>query len=220
MWRRIVILLSVTVSSGALAQEQATVGFFVSPAGDDKGPGTQDKPFRTLKRAQAALRTANQSHDVVVTVMDGTYRLDAPLDLTAADGGLNGHSVTWKAADKAHPVISGGVAVEGWKLADRARNLYVASVPKGVDARQLWVDGRLAKRAAIEIPRSAVTFTDDALVINDPAYDYLAKLPGQRRVEVEGLGFFTDRFAPVERIEGRRLIMQQPAWDNNNWGTR
>lgn len=218
MWRRIAILICVTAWSGALAQEPTRVGFFVSPAGDDNGPGTQDRPFRTLKRAQTAARTANQSHDVVLTVMDGIYRLDAPLDLTALDGGLNGHSVTWQAAENARPVISGGVAVEGWKLVDSARNLYVASVPKGVDSRQLWVDGHLAKRAAIEISRSAVTFTDAALVINDPAYDYLAELPDQRRVEVEGLGYFTDRFAPVERIEGRRLVMQQPAWDNNNWG--
>ncbi|MBC9035094.1 right-handed parallel beta-helix repeat-containing protein [Sphingomonas sp. JC676] len=213
-----IVLCASAPSGAALAQEHATTSYFVSLSGDDRAPGTQDKPFRTLKRAQAALRSANQDHDVVVTVMDGVYRLDAPLVLTAMDGGLNGHSVTWKAADNAHPVISGGVAVDGWTLADRARNLYVASVPKGVDSRQLWVDGRLAKRAAIEIPRSAVTFTDAALEINDPAYDYLAKLPDQRRVEVEGLGYFTDRFAPVERIEGRRLIMQQPAWDNNNWG--
>src|SRR3546814_8876322 len=33
-----------------------------------------------------------------------------------------------------------------------------------------------------------------------------------------GLGHFTTRFAPVERIEGRMLVMKQPGWANNIWG--
>jgi hypothetical protein len=43
-------------------------------------------------------------------------------------------------------------------------------------------------------------------------------LPDQKRIEVEGTGWFTDRFSPVERIVGRSLRMQMPAWKNNTWG--
>jgi len=46
----------------------------------------------------------------------------------------------------------------------------------------------------------------------------LDRLPDQSRIEVEGTGWFTDRFSPVQRITGRTLRMQQPAWKNNTWG--
>lgn len=210
--------LNALAGAPAMAQDKAAAQFFVAPQGDDNAAGTKDKPFKTLARAQRAVRESVAAQDVTVTVADGTYRLDAPLAFTAADGGRNFHAVTWRAARTGGAVISGGVAVSGWKLHDKAQNIYVASVPKGVDARQLWVDGRLARRAAIEVPRAKAVFTPDALEIDDPALGYLAKLPDQRRIEVEGLGFFTDRYSPVERIEGRRLVMQQPGWDNNNWG--
>ena len=56
------------------------------------------------------------------------------------------------------------------------------------------------------------------MTINDPHYDYLADLPAQHRIEVQSTGWFTNRISPVNKIVGRKLLMQQPAWDNNTWG--
>ncbi|MET0373358.1 MAG: right-handed parallel beta-helix repeat-containing protein, partial [Rhizorhabdus sp.] len=48
-----------------------------------------------------------------------------------------------------------------------------------------------------------------------PAWRFLASLPDQGRIEVEGTGFFTDRRAIVQSIAGNRIEMKQPGWRNN-----
>ncbi len=187
----------------------------VSPQGDDAGDGSAAHPFRTLERTQQAVRRINADHDVTVELADGVYPLAAPLRFTAVDGGQGGHVVRWTAAAGARPVLSGGMAVGGWTLADRARDIWVAEVPRGLDPRQLWVAGRMAQRAHVPIPRSAVAFTATGMTIVDPAWRFLASLPDQSRIEVEQTGFFTDRRAVVDGIEGDTIRMQQPGWRNN-----
>jgi hypothetical protein len=190
----------------------------VSPLGSDDAPGTREKPFQSLQRAQSAVRSHNADHNVTVELADGIYRLSAPLIFTALDGGRNSHHVAWEAAPTAQPVLSGAIPVAGWKQYDKVRNIYVADVPAGIDARQLWVDDKLVTRGTIEIPRADVTFTLEGIRWKDPKYDYLAKLPGQDRIELESTGFFTDHFSPVAKIDARQMLMKQPAWANNIWG--
>ncbi len=187
----------------------------VSPRGADTGDGSASRPFATLARAQAAVRLLNRDHDVTVRIADGTYRLATPLRFAADDGGQNGFTVRWEGAEGSYPVLSGGVPVTGWRIADREKGIWSASVPRGADPRQLTVDGRLAERARVEIPRAAVAFETWGLAIKDPAWRVLATLPDQRRIEVEGMSWFTHRHAMVERIEGDRIVMQQPGWRNN-----
>jgi hypothetical protein len=190
----------------------------VSPQGNDASAGSRDAPFRTLERAQRAVRDANTDQDVTVQLADGIYRLERPLIFAAADGGRNGHHVAWVAAAGANPVISGAMPVIGWKLFDKERQIYVADTPAGLDARQLWVNDALAPRTELEIPRADVEFTQQGLLLKDARYDYLAQLPQQDRLEVDATGFFSKRISPVARIEGRTLVMKQPAWENNLWG--
>lgn len=202
--------------SPALAQEMATV--HVSPAGNDRNPGTQAHPVKTLTRAQALVRANNAKRDVTVVVGDGTYRLDAPLLFRRADGGLNGHQVTWRAADGAKPIISGGDVVSGFKPYDAERRIYVADVPKGIDARQLWVDDTLAERPWVEIRSSDLSFNATGFTITNPKLGWIADIKRPDRLELEATGFFTDRISPVTAISGMTVTMQQPAWDNNSWG--
>lgn len=193
----------------------APIVIHVRPGGVDGGDGSAEHPFNSLLSAKAAVRAYNRDHDVTVRIADGTYRLGAPLRFSAEDGGHGGFTVRWEGAEGAHPVISGGVPVTGWRIADVARGIWVASIPAGADSRQLVVNGRLAARAAIEVPRSAFEFHDWGLEIVDPAWRFLAELADQRRIEVEGTGWFTDRHATIDRIEGTRIFMQQPGWRNN-----
>ncbi|PVM84542.1 pectate lyase [Caulobacter radicis] len=187
----------------------------VSPQGADTGDGSSAHPFHSIERAQQAVRRLNGSHDVTVSLADGVYRLTTPLRFTAADGGQGGHIVRWQAADGARPIVSGGMAVTGWALSDQARGLWVANVPRGLDARHLWVGDQMAQRAQVEAPRSAFAFTATGMTIVDPAWRFLADLPDASRIEVENTGFFTDRRAMVERMEGDTIRMQQPGWRNN-----
>jgi hypothetical protein len=202
--------------TAGIAPDHVTIA--VSPLGSDDAPGTRDKPFQSLQRAQSAVRAYNAGSNVTVELASGTYRLTAPLLFTSLDGGRNAHHVVWQAAPGAKPVLSGAIPVTGWKLFDAARHIYVADVPVGVDARQLWVDDKLVTRGAIEIPRANVTFTPEGISWKDSKYDYLATLPDQNRLELESTGFFTDRFSPVEKISARQILMKQPAWNNNIWG--
>jgi len=118
----------------------------VAVNGSDSGDGSQSRPFQTLTRAQAAVRLINATNSVTVQLARGTYRLEKPLRFTAKDGGHNSYIVTWEAAPDAHPVISGGTPVTDWSLADAARNVWMANIPRGTDPRQLWVNNQLAER--------------------------------------------------------------------------
>jgi hypothetical protein len=150
-----------------------------------------------------------------VKLADGVYRLNAPLRFTAADGGQNGYVVRWTAQDGAHPIISGGNPITGWKLADPQRGIWSADIPRGADPRQLWVGGHMAPRAIVRAPRSAFQFHDWGIEITDPAWRFLANLSDQHRLEVESTGWFTDRHAMVDHVDGNRIVMQQPGWRNN-----
>jgi hypothetical protein len=191
----------------------------VSPSGNDHNQGTPRRPLRTLAAAQEmAHRAAHAGRAVTVVLTDGTYRLDKPLRFTADDSGSSGRPVTWTAAPGAHPVVSGGRDVAGWRPYDASKNIFVARVRRGQDSRQLYKDGAAAPRAAIKIARSDVTVTPSGLEIRNPALNYLATLPAQSRIEVESQDSFTDRYAPVQSISGTTVTMQQPGWQNNNWG--
>ncbi|NQE61267.1 right-handed parallel beta-helix repeat-containing protein [Caulobacter sp. RHG1] len=215
--------LAATMVSGAvlawatLANAQ-TVTLHVSPKGDDKNPGTVERPVRTLTRAQALVRASNAKADVTVEVAAGAYRLDKPLVFTAADGGQAGKRVTWRGQTGARPLISGGFDVANFTVFDAERRIYVADIPKGLDTRQVWVNDTLAERPWMEIRASDVTFNATGFEITNPKLAFLKDLKHPSRLEVEATGFFTDRVSPVQAIDGTRVTMRQPAWDNNTWG--
>jgi hypothetical protein len=190
----------------------------VSPKGDDAANGSMNHPFRTLRRAQMAVRQTNSVHNVVVQVGDGVYRVDQTLLFRARDGGQKEHTVVWEAAEGAHPVVGGAIRVTGWRIWDAARKIYVANVPPGTDARQLWVNDEMVPMASVELQRNDWTFTRQGMVLKAGAANPLEKLEKAHRLELRATGFFTDRVSPVERVEGNTLVMRQPAWDNNLWG--
>ncbi|HWU12855.1 MAG TPA: right-handed parallel beta-helix repeat-containing protein, partial [Caulobacter sp.] len=200
------------------AAAQGPVVLHVSPQGDDRNAGSADRPVRTLTRAQALVRASNLKADVTVEIAPGEYRLDRPLVFTAADGGQGGHHVTWRGAPGGRPLISGGFDVTGFKLFDEKRRLYVADLPKGLDTRQVWVDDTLAERPWLEIKPSDIRFNATGFEIVNPDLAFLSTLAHPERLEVEATGFFTDRISPVAAIDGARVTMRQPAWDNNTWG--
>ncbi|RZS91660.1 parallel beta helix pectate lyase-like protein [Motilibacter rhizosphaerae] len=191
----------------------------VSPTGSDTAAGTRRAPVRTLPEAQLRARQA-LAHGTAVTVVleDGTYPLDAPLQFGPADSGTPAHPAHWEAERGAKPVISGGSPVSGWSVHDAAKGIWVADVPKGQDSRQLFVDGRTAPRAAVAISRSGATVTTSGISSADPVIAGLAAETDQKRIEIESIDSFTDRYDPVDHVDGNTLVMQQPGWQNNNFG--
>lgn len=186
----------------------------------DDGPGTFRRPLATLAQAQRRARAAAAmgNRDVIVQLLGGVHRLTSPLRFDAADSGRNGHTVTWRAARGAKPVLSGAQRVTGWRLDDPATGIYKASVGTGFDTRQLYVDGAVAPRARIRLARTDITLNPTGFTIDNPDLAYLATLPDQQRIDFQAMLSFTNRFAPVRSITGSTVVMQQPAWDNNTYG--
>ncbi|WP_151482419.1 right-handed parallel beta-helix repeat-containing protein [Streptomyces albicerus] len=191
-----------------------------APRADDHGPGTFSRPLKTLAEAQrrAQVLAARGDGDVTVNLLGGTHRLTSPLRFGAADSGRDGHRVTWQAVPGAKPVVSGADPVTDWELDDPDKGIYKAHVGTGFDTRQLYVDGVPAQRARLALNRSDISLNPTGFTLDNPDLDHLATLPDQKRIELQAKLSFTNRFAPVESISGSRVVMQQPAWDNNTYG--
>lgn len=196
----------------------ATVVVYAAPSGS--GAACTATAPCSLTAAQSAARslTGSMSGDVVVQLADGVYRQSSPLRLTAADSGQNGYRVLWQAAPAAHPVITGARAVTGWSLADSGRNIWRANVGAGIDSRQLYVNGAVATRARTQVNRADFTSDSTGLRFTNSALGYLNNLANQSRIQMESVNSFTDRYVSVQRISGNQITMQQPGWNNNNFG--
>jgi hypothetical protein len=211
-------LTTAAVVAFASPAAAAPTTVYVSPAGT--GTACSSAQPCSLTAAQAAVRSLNDamSDDIIVSLADGAYRLSAPLRFTADDSGSNGYSVVWQAAPSARPVVTGARAVTGWALADAGRNIWRANVGAGLDSRQLYVNGAIATRARTQVNRADFTASSTGMRFSNSALSYLNNLGNQNRVELESVNSFTDRYAPVQSISGNLITMQQPAWNNNNFG--
>ncbi|WP_438492657.1 RICIN domain-containing protein [Streptomyces asiaticus] len=149
---------------------------YVAPGADPSGDGTAGQPFATIDQAQWPAHQLSADADVVVYLAGGTYRLSKPLTFGSGDGGQNGHAITYRAASGQQPVVTGARPVVNWQVHDQPTNIWSAHIGIGVNTRQLYVNGKEALRAAIQVPRSAFTFTQTGLTVTDPSLDYLAGL--------------------------------------------
>ena len=113
------ILLAVGISgmvlSGCTLQESG-MEFFVSPDGDDRQSGTQGEPFRTVEKAQEAVRSYRQSHGlprggITVWLHGGVYPLHRTLHFTQNDSGKEGAPVVYKAFPGEEVIFSGGLEI-------------------------------------------------------------------------------------------------------------
>jgi hypothetical protein len=184
-----------------------------NPSGDGSSP---HNPFSNLVDAQAAVRkvTGQMSENITVHVADGLYILDAPLNFTSADSGQNGHTVIWQATGK-NATVSGGVQVTDWKLVNGSSNIYSAKVTKGLLSRNLFVNGWAANYARRKVQRGDFQFTNTSITWASPQYDWLMTTPGIGNAEIRAINSFTDRYAPIESVGNRSLIMKHNSWANN-----
>jgi hypothetical protein len=131
------VTLIMTVSTG-MAYELT-----VAPDGDDNNPGSSQKPFATLHRAQKAVRqhAAIGTEPVTVIVKAGTYYLEKPLVFMAADSDSKAPPVSYKAETPGEVIISGGMKLSPqWK--PYRDGILQADTPAGLDIDQLFVNGQ------------------------------------------------------------------------------
>jgi hypothetical protein len=186
---------------------------------------TWDRPC-SVTAAQAKVRSLDQSMrgDIKVELLDGTYRLSAPLQLDARDSGTGGHTVVWSAAPGAHPVFSGGERITGWHLSDPAKGIWSAPAPAGLQTRQLYVDGVRAQRASgplpVQLTVTATGYTASSALMagwrnpSDIEFVYTGGAP-YWSLHTGGEGAWTEPRCPVAAISGTTITMAQPCWDNS-----
>lgn len=111
--------------------------YFVSPSGHDENPGTLEKPFATLQRAQQAAR---QKHEDVF-LRGGTYYLPDTLVFTARDSGMKGGPVIIQNYRNEKPVISGGVRLSNLAWQPYTNGILQAHVPADLQTEELFING-------------------------------------------------------------------------------
>jgi hypothetical protein len=126
----------------------ARATLWVSVAGDDRNPGTEEQPFRSIEHARDVVRTLNRDMaDDITVFIAGEYHVDQPIVFGPEDSGTNGFSIIYTAAPDERPLISGAVRIERWSVADKARGLWSAPAPEGLArTRDLFVNGMPTSR--------------------------------------------------------------------------
>ncbi len=131
--------------------QTATTTFYIDPVkGNDAATGTsKSQAFRTITQAQKAVRKAvpTMTSDIYIWLCGGDNQLTEPIVFGNNDGGQNAYKVIYKACKNEQVNIHGGMPVNGWKLFDKTKNIWCATIPAGLDSRQLFVNGVRAQRA-------------------------------------------------------------------------
>ncbi|MEN8126399.1 MAG: hypothetical protein ABFR90_01195 [Planctomycetota bacterium] len=135
----LLVVALITMVSTAMAYE-----LIVAPDGDDTNPGSSQKPFATLHRAQQAVREhlkQNPHDSVKVLLREGRHYLTQPLELTAADSGTAYSPMSYEAFPGERPVCVGGKRLQlNWKPYNQS--IQVASVTEETVIDQLIINGK------------------------------------------------------------------------------
>ena len=111
--------------------------YYVGPAGNDANPGTIEKPFASLQRAQAAVRQKPGA----VYLREGTYYLSETLIFTAQDSGAKDAPVVFQPYQNEHAVLSGGVKLENLIWEPWTNGIFQAKVPEDLRTEEIFVNG-------------------------------------------------------------------------------
>lgn len=184
------------------ARVSAKADFYVSLAGNDAWSGARpapakggaDGPFRTLQRAQKAVRElrAKRSGAIHVAIRSGTYYLTKPLVFTPEDSPDSASPVVYEAYGREKPVLSGGQRLSGFKVnKSGAWELFIPEVKSGKWMfSQLFVNG--SRRYRPRLPEKGYYFIADKAAASEKTggkgYDRFVFAPGDIRSTWHNIG--------------------------------
>lgn len=132
--------------SEAQPQNTARLEFYVAVDGADSNPGTMERPFATLSRAQAAVRAARREarSGISVLVRGGTYYHSQPLTFTYEDSGSPSVPIVYMPFGEEPVTISGGRKLEcNWRpFRDGIFATDLSKLAPEVNFDQLFVNGK------------------------------------------------------------------------------
>ncbi len=139
-----------------LSLQVAATEIWVSKNGNDKNPGTKEKPLKTLQIAQEKARELRKSagpsveNGIQIILKEGNYFLQEPLIFEPIDSGTEESPTVIMAENKDKVVINGGVEVSGWQQVEG--NIYKASLDRDSKLRTLFVNGKRKRLAGTDVP--------------------------------------------------------------------
>ena len=167
--------------------------FHVAPNGDDAGPGTEEKPFRTLAKARDAARALRKAgpvtEPITIRIHEGTYWLPQPLELTKEDSGTAQAPLILQGVPRKPVWLSGGMPLP--------LKAFVAVEDEAVRRR-------IPKEARGRVRRFVLT--EDQAKQLSPEWPDTWWIPGRH------LAALSELFA-----DGRRLPMAR--WPNDDYTT-
>jgi hypothetical protein len=202
------------------AGEQPTDGpgqLYVSTTGSDSNAGTFSSPLLTVAHAKVVVqgRLASGIPDIAVYLRGaagdvGVYPITSTLSFGPADSAPPGHEVTWTSYPGEKAAWSGGTRISGWSLHDSASNIWQASVAKGVDFREMYVNGVHANRTrTTAITGSTWTRTSTGYVAPNTTY---ASFRNPSDIEIITTTGWTQVRCKVSSIAGADVQMSTPCW--------
>lgn len=212
---RILALLALLSLCHVAVAAPAQATFYVSPNGSGAA-ATKEAPG-SLTTARDLIRKMNQNMtgDIVVNLRGGTYSLTSPFELLESnevhDSGTNGFSIIYQASPGETPVLSGGLAVTGWTLHDKDKNIWKARVPEGTKSRQFYVNERRAVRARGPSKPEGWTKTEKGWTITDTAMQSWSNIGN---IEVVSRSSWKHLRCGLDSISGTEVTMKQPGWSN------
>ncbi|HEX3706433.1 MAG TPA: right-handed parallel beta-helix repeat-containing protein [Mycobacteriales bacterium] len=210
------VTLSALPASAALAARSAPAATIIVVSPDGAGSSCSQAEPCTLASGQAAARALApiMQSDIDVVLEGGTYQVRHAIRLGPSDSGTHGFAVVYRAAAGARPVISGAHAITGWHRVPGTSNTWSASVPRGFDTRQLYVDGHRLPMAT-GLP-AGTTFLQTATGLTATS-TAMASWPDATSAQVVfrgGNGPWTQTSCPITAVGGTGITVAQPCWDN------
>lgn len=208
-----------TVQGSSNNAPTCSVDYWVSPQGNDQSEsGTQANPFKTIERAQLAVRNNPQRGicGINVNIFGGVYTLTQPLVFTNLDSGSAKAQVVYQQAPNTSEsvVISGGINITGFNCSSNTCTAAVPDLPSGIMPRQFYVNGTRAIRARSNYGESI----NADYIRTSLGYDQFLPQPLTHPELVEAVTVTQWKMmrCPVDSLAGNTLIMKNPCWNNAN----
>jgi len=118
----LICALMMTLVTMVSYADSDTMFYVCDTSGSDENDGKSvNTPFKTIKKAQEAVRTWKGSGgegSVTVYIKGGTYKLSETLSFGLEDSGSEGREITYKAYDSEKVTLFGGVDVDASYITD------------------------------------------------------------------------------------------------------
>jgi len=185
---------------------------YVSPTGT--GTACSETRPCSLEGARQKVRTLNatRSDSIVVFLRGGTYELQKPFVLGPLDSGRAPYDVIYEAYPGETPVLSGGIVIRGWSLADPQRHIWKTTVDSSLDTRQLYVNGVRAVRARSAAGLAGAFRSADGYSTTDQS---IATWRNPGDIEFVFQAKWTEMRCGVAQVAGNRITMKQPCFRNS-----